>query len=219
MRATPLRRASAPTLVGLLLAAASAGAQSNAAHAHIGHVADAFNGTPAGMGLLATAAAEAEFAAVHADLAGMDPTNLEAIKRHVAHVLHAVDPTLIAEGPGGGYGLRQAASGAVRHIELAATAEGASDNVRTHAAHVAASAGNTVQRADAIVALAQQIQATSSATEAMSLLQQLTAETSALVPGLDANGDGRVGWEAGEGGLQQATQHMTLMKRGEGLVQ
>jgi hypothetical protein len=102
---------------------------------------------------------------------------------------------------------------------MAATAEGASDNVRTHAAHVAASAGNTVQRADAIVALAQQIQATSSATEAMSLLQQLTAETSALVPGLDANGDGRVGWEAGEGGLQQATQHMTLMKRGEGLVQ
>lgn len=217
MRATPFRRASRLALLALCVSAVSAAAQANPVHAHIGHVADAFNGTPNGMGLLPTAVAEAEVAVQHATFAAQDPSNLDAMKRHAAHVLHAVDPSLVQGGPGRGYGVKQAASGAARHIEMAASAQGASENVRTHAPHVAASANNTVQRADGIIALAQQIQATSSATEAAALVQRLATLAGQLVPGTDANGDGRVGWEAGEGGLQQATQHVTLMKRGEGL--
>jgi hypothetical protein len=218
MRATTLRRTSPLALCALFLSAGSAGAQANPVHAHIGHVADAFNGTPNGMGLLPTAVAEAEIAAQHATFAAQDPSNLDAMKRHAGHVLHAIDPTLVQSGPGRGYGLKQAASGAARHIEMAASAQGASENVRTHATHVATSANNVVQRADAIIALAQQIQASTSATEAAALVQRLATLAGALVPGTDANGDGRVSWEAGEGGLQQATQHMTLLKRGEGLA-
>ena len=37
-----------------------------------------------------------------------------------------------------------------------------------------------------------------------------------LYAGVDANEDGRVGWQAGEGGLQQAEMHMQLMLKGEG---
>ncbi len=34
---------------------------------------------------------------------------------------------------------------------------------------------------------------------------------------IDANQDGQIGWQAGEGGLQQAQAHMTLLMKGEGL--
>ena len=44
-----------------------------------------------------------------------------------------------------------------------------------------------------------------------------SALTDAIVNGVDADGDGRVGWQEGEGGLAQATQHLGLLKRGEGM--
>ena len=44
-----------------------------------------------------------------------------------------------------------------------------------------------------------------------------TALTDAILNGTDANEDGRVGWQEGEGGLAQATTHMGLIKRAEGL--
>jgi hypothetical protein len=39
-----------------------------------------------------------------------------------------------------------------------------------------------------------------------------------LVPGVDANGDGRIGWQENEGGLQQAEQHVGLLKTAEGIT-
>jgi hypothetical protein len=36
-----------------------------------------------------------------------------------------------------------------------------------------------------------------------------------LTAGLDANKDGRVNWDAPEGGLQQAQTHVDLLKKGE----
>ena len=71
-----------------------ASAQGSPIHGYIGEVADAFYGTPTGQGLLPTAVAEAEIAAVHAAFALIDPTNLDGIKLHVGHVLHAIEPGL-----------------------------------------------------------------------------------------------------------------------------
>jgi len=206
------------TLVGLALVvtAAPASAQS-AAHAHMGHVADGFGNTPDGQGLLPTAIAEAEVAATHAGLALRDLTNLDAMKRHTGHVLHAVDPNEMAQGPGLGYGVRRAAEGVVRHIEMAGSDDSASENVQLHSSHVATAAGNTVQRVDEIVALARRIMASGSAENAAPMMEELAAMAEQLVTGVDANGDGRTGWQEGEGGLQQAEQHMNLMKRGEGM--
>ena len=205
-------------LAGTLLSTPDLNAQANSVHSHIGYVADAFDGTPNGQGLLPTAVAEAEIAAEHAGFAAGDATYLDGIKRHAGHVLHAIDPTLAPGGPGLGYGVRQAAATVVLHIELAAADEGASDNVKTHAAHILATMDNVGQRADAIVALAQEIEAATSLATAAALLEQLTAPCAALLSGRDADRDGRVGWQPGEGGLRQATQHMTLMRRGEGLI-
>ena len=208
------------TLAGLALIAAigvdPASAQ-NAAHAHMGHVADGFGDTPDGMGLLPTALAEAEVASTHAGLALRDLSNLDAIKRHTGHVLHAVDPNEMAAGPGLGYGVRRAAEGVVRHIEMAGSFDGASENIQLHSQHVSTAAGNTVERVDEIVDLARRIMATSSASEAAPLMEELAALAGQLVSGVDADGDGRIGWQEGEGGLEQADRHMTLMKRGEGM--
>ena len=194
-----------------------AAAQSTAGHVHIGHVMDGFGNTPEGQGLLPTAIAEAEIAAQHAALAAGSTDNLEGMKRHAGHVLHAVDPGEADSGPGLGYGVKPAAAGVARHIELAAGTDGASGNITTHATHVATSANNTVQRADELIALAKQIQAATAVADAAAVAERLDALAAQLVAGHDADGDGRIGWQEGEGGLQQAEQHANLMKKGEGL--
>ncbi len=216
-RRTPrVSRALGAASVALALAATSVAAQ-NPAHTHIGHAADGFRNTPDGMGLLPTAVAEAETANTHANLAGRDPSSLEGMQRHMAHVIHALDPSEVENGPGAGYGVIAAAEGAARHISLAAAAEGGGDGVKTHATHVATAARNAVANAKAAIEVAEKIQAATDAAEAATLLTELTELTGAIVNGVDANADGRIGWQEGEGGLAQASTHMGLLKRAEGL--
>ena len=182
---------------------------------HIGHVVNGFGDTPNGQGLLTAAMAEARIAAQHATLAMRQPGNLEYMKTHAGHVINAIDPTLVAAGPGLKYGLRKAALGVATHIELAAGAQGASPNVIAHSRHVAMSARNTVARADQLLSLAQKVQTATSATEAAALVSQMASLADQLIAGADANADGKITWEQGEGGLQQCDEHMTLMLAGE----
>ncbi len=215
-----MRRATSISIIGAALAlVAFAGVQEAAAqaHNHIGHVADTWNDTPEMVGLLPAAIAEARVAAQHAGLAAKDPSNLDAMKRHTAHVLHAVDPTQIENGPGAGYGVKQAAEGAAKHIMAAANSDDASGAVKTHAEHVSTSASNAVARANEIVMLAQKIDAATSASAASSLVAELNDLAQALLSGVDANSDGRTGWQEGEGGLETAETHLNLMKSAEGL--
>lgn len=186
-----------------------------AAGVHIGHVVNAFGDTPDGMGLLPTAMAEARIAANHATLAARASGNLDGMKLHAGHVIHALDPTIVTTGPGRGYGVKRAALGVATHVELAAKALGASQNVITHSAHIAMSARNTVQRADQIIALAKQVQAATSAAEAAALISQIVSQCDQLIAGADTNGDGKITWEQGEGGLQQVQEHLNLLLAAE----
>jgi len=183
---------------------------------HIGHVMTSFQAAPMEEGLLPTAVAEAMIATQHAGLAGNSEGNLDAMKRHAGHVIHALDPTIETEGPGLGYGVKRAAMGVAQHIGLAAMAAGASQNVMTHSMHVSASANNVVARADELVAVAQQIRAATTAEDANAHLAELNTLAEQLYAGVDANQDDRVGWQTGEGGLQQAEMHMQLLLKGEG---
>lgn len=178
---------------------------------HIGHVVNGFGDTPGLQGLLPVALGEARIAAQHAALAIRQPTNLDYMKTHAGHVLHALDPKLIPAGPGLGYGAKRAATAIAAHIELAAGAEGAQPNVVSHARHIAMSARNTVTRADQLVALAQRVQSATSAADAAALVNQIVSLAEQLVAGADANSDGRITWEQGEGGLQQLEEHVKLM--------
>lgn len=199
------------------IAGATAVQAQNMAHTHMGHVTDGWNDTPDGMGLLPTALAEAEIAATHAGLAAEQPDNLDWMKTHSLHVLHAVDAGAIEAGPGLGYGVRQASEGVVAHIGFASEADSASDNVKLHAQHVTASANNTIGRVDAIATLVGEIQAASDAAAAAARVAEMQALTAQLKEGTDANGDGGVSWHEGEGGLAEVEKHMGLMRQGEGL--
>lgn len=180
---------------------------------HIGHVMNGFNETPSLQGLLPAAMAEARIAVQHATLAGRQPENLEYMKTHVGHVVHALDPMVVRTGPGMGYGVRKATEGVIAHIELAAAAPGASSNVIGHTKHVVIAAKNTLARIDQLLSLAQQVQTATVAADAAKLVSQITSLAEQLLAGADANGDGRVTYDAPEGGLQQADEHVRFMVR------
>ena len=192
-------------------------AQDGPGHAHIGHVADGFRGTPDGMGLLPTAAAEAEVALQHAGFAAREGTGLDGIRRHAAHVMHALDASSSEAGPGKGYGLIRAHGGVVQHIEMAAAADGASDGVKTHANHVATAARSALERAEEMKTIAGHLMETDNEQRATRGAARLAELAAAILEGHDANEDGRMGWNNGEGGIAQATTHLGLMKRGEGM--
>ena len=215
---TKTRLATTTALAAILATGAAApqiSAQS-AAHRHIGHVADMWRDTPDQVGLLVAAQMEAEVAAQHAGLAA-ESGDLAGIQRHTTHVLHAIDPSTSERGPGNGYGLIKAASGAVQHIELAGGSDDASNAVKNHSTHVAASAQNVVTWAEAIVEKAALVASATDMEAAKALADEIAAMTQAILSGTDADGNGRVTWQEGEGGLEQAATHLRLMKEAEGL--
>ena len=207
------------TLAGQHAPSAPAGAAAAAqpAHIHIGHIMTMWKDTPNTQGLLPLAVADAKVAAAHAELMQKEPDNLDFMKLHAGHVLHALDPTLEAKGPGSGYGVKRAAAGAHLHIQLAAKSQGASENVQTHARHVSASLSGATARTDQAIATAQRIRAATTASEAAALVTDVVAQTNSIANGLDADKDGSIGWHAEEGGLAQAQAHMDLMVKAEGL--
>lgn len=200
-------------LVGGTLAVS---AQQDMVKTHLGHVTTGFQGTPNGQGLLPTALAEAKIAAQHAALAMKSEGNLDAMKLHAGHVIHAIDPSVEAKGPGLNYGVKRAAQGVAQHIQLAAKAEGASKNVMTHSNHVATAAGNVVTWSDEILSMAKEIRSSTDAKAAAGHVAHLNMLAQQLTSGVDADKNGQTGWQAGEGGLQQAEMHVNLLLKGEG---
>ncbi len=214
MRLTNIRSAVLLSSIGLFAFGGDLVAQ--AAHAHMGHVADGWRDTPDQVGLLPAAVAEAEIAARHAGLAA-GSGSLGAIQAHCGHVVNALDPSVEESGPGKGYGVVKAATGAATHIGLAANSGDASANVKAHANHVETSANNVVEWARRVIELCAEVKASEDQAAAAELAKEIQAMTQAMVSGQDADGNGRTSWGEGEGGLEQASFHMGLMKRGEGI--
>ena len=190
-------------------------AQGATAQTHIGHVLDSFNGTPMNMGLLPTAMAEAKVAAQHAQLAAK-ATSLAMIQTHAGHVINAIDPTIVAQGPGAGYGVKKAAQGVAQHATFAANAANANEMVKMHAMHVSTAANNVVAMSDDIVAIAQKIRMSTSQEEAQKLAMEMAEKAEQLTTGVDADKNGQISWNKPEGGLNQAQQHMNFMKTAAG---
>jgi hypothetical protein len=189
--------------------------QANMVQTHIGHVLDSFNGTPMNMGLLPTAMAEAKTAAAHAAFAAK-ATTLPMIQTHAGHVINAIDPAIVAQGPGLGYGVKKAALGVAQHAGLAGMAPEANAMVKMHAMHVSTAATNVAAMSDDIVAIAQKILASTSLEEAQKLAAEMQTKAEQLTTGVDADGNGQISWNKPEGGLNQAQQHMGFMKMAAG---
>ncbi len=205
------------TLAALMLAIATGSYAGSAAHTHIGHVINSWNDTPSERGLLPTAMKEALVAAAHANYAAKAKNDLGEMKMHAGHVRHAIDPTLEAGGPGMGYGLIKAADGAIEHITLASKSADASAMVKTHTVHVVSSLNNAVARSRLALVEAQAIYDATSASEAAPHAVEMAKLTKAGLMGIDANGDGKISWHKGEGGLKVADKHMGFMLDAEGL--
>ncbi len=202
----------------LALAVALSGtafAQQKESHVHMDHVLKSWNDTPDKIGLLATADAEAAVAMTHISLALAKPGNLDSIKLHLTHVVNALDPSVMAKGPGLGYGVKKAAAGVAAHIGFAVKAGDASENVKLHAVHVSTSANNVVLWVGEAVAMAESVKGQSSAANALAEAKKVQAMLVRIVEGFDANKDGTTSWQDGEGGLAQAGQHMGFMAKGE----
>ena len=188
------------------------------ARAHIGHVMAGWKDTPDAKGLLPVAIAEAEIALKHAQFAASKPDDLEWMQTHARHVMHAVDPNTVSiEAPGLGYGVRKAAAGAMAHIGFSAGSEDASENVKLHAQHVAASAGNTDWRVSAIIIMSKRVLSYDKATKAAPRIQEILLMVEEILNGFDDNGDGKVTWHEGEGGLSVAKKHMGFMMKAENM--
>lgn len=214
----PIRTVVAVGLIAGLAAACAprperdmAASQPDTAIVYMEYITVAAPETPQGMALLPLATSEAEVAAQHARLAAQRPDDLDWMKLHAAHVLHAVAPRLAPPGPGLGYGVEQAARDISRQVRLAARAPGANAAMQTHAGHVATAAGNVVTWSEAVTTLAQAVQVASQPEEAAEKVDRMVLLTGAILTGNDADGDGTVTWRRGEGGLAQAEAHMDLM--------
>lgn len=205
------------TALLLLAGVPGARAQQGAVATHIGHVLTEAPDTPEGQGYLTVAENEAAVAIRHAELAAGDDSNLEWMQTHAGHVLHALDPSRMDEGPGVGYGLQNAVSQITRHIGLAADAEGASGGVETHAAHAVEAANAVSSRAEELAGIAQQILDAYDYSSAGSHVYRLRRVARELITGVDADEDGQVSWQAPEAGLAQVRRHVELMAEAEGL--
>jgi len=212
-------------VAGLGLLAAAVGAQEGAraqegAHAHILQVVNPEAASVAELGFLRQALGEAGNAAEYASFAAggqQRPGDLAAMKTHAGNVLHALDPARMADGPGLGFGLLEASHQTIAHVQMAADAPDATDNLRTHARHVVSCVQNTLARATRMLEITERILETESAGEADQLADELNTLGFQLRNGVDADGDGRITWREGEGGLYVAQEHMQLLLKGEGI--
>lgn len=236
MAVKPYIRRTTCALMGALLWTATTLAQApaNASHTHIAHVMTGWTDTPGMKGFLPTAIADAQVAMEEVERADLEG-RINDFWLYGGYVLNALDPGaetnallksayarlptnyITIEVPGTGYGIKRAVAGALQHVQLAVKSDGASDNVKTHAAHVIASLENVAKWTDEAIATVRKLLEAKDVGGGQVLVDELTAQIGQIAIGTDANGDGQTGWQTGEGGLRQANTHMRLMMKGEGL--
>ncbi|MGI9334837.1 MAG: c-type cytochrome [Gammaproteobacteria bacterium] len=194
---------------------ADAAAAQDGYRQHLDNINVEWPNAPGGAGLLAILEQEADIARQHAGLAIEDTENLDNIQLHTRHVRHAVDPAKESsgQGPGKGFGVCPAARALVEHMTLARDAADAPQSVKTHAEHVLASAGNIVTWCGKVLDKAAQILGGASPVASAFFAEETVEHMRWITEGRDANEDGEVSWDAGEGGLAQVKQSLALIEQ------
>ena len=100
---------------------------------------------------------------------------------------------------------------------MAGESDDASGAVKTHSTHVKTSCENVVAWAEAIAEKAAGVAAATDMAAGQGTRRRDRRMTQAILSGTDADGNGRISWGEGEGGLEQAATHLRLMKEAEGL--
>lgn len=150
------------------------------AHVHVGHAITGWTDTPGGRGLCEVALADAAVAAEHARFAVEGARDIESVRLHLGHVLHAVDPARAPSGPGSGYGLVQALDGCVDHLGYAAEVRDASANLKAGLPPLVAALQPSVRESRSVAALAAEAQRSGDAAVVVAYAQEVAARSGAI---------------------------------------
>jgi hypothetical protein len=156
-------------------------------------------GTPAQQGFLYIAMYDAGVAAQNASLA-QAATRPEEVKTRVGEVMYAIDPEAAPAWPakatgivevwaGSGYGMRRAVRRMNEVITAALEQQGGSDALRTYGPGAIRCAENTLERAERVLALSDQVLAAGTDAELKPILRELDQVATALNNGVPAPGD------------------------------
>jgi hypothetical protein len=170
------------------------------AHLHLLHVMTNWRDTPGARGFLPVAVDEARVAVEHARLAAR-AASLDEIHLHAGHVLHALDPAVQPNGPGAGYGVKKGIGGAIQHLDLAMSADGATGDMTAKASAAVSSLSQIALLVDQAIAAARNTQSTTDSAAAARFAVDLDASIRRI------NED-----------LQQALAQMNLILKTEGLL-
>jgi hypothetical protein len=176
-----LVRATCCLLAALSLSACFTVARPTIAHVHIGHSTDGWIDTPGKVGLVAVAEREAEIAADHARQAFQAGRNSAELKRQAGFVLHAMDPTIEAAGPGMGYGFIRAIDGAIDHVRFAADSSDASKNLKDSILGLESAASRIRQSAKVSGAISQEIRRSNKPEDLVSLAEELRDQSATIL--------------------------------------
>ena len=189
-------------------------AEPKAYEVHIGHILTGLPGTPGDVGLATILEEELAIAQAHAGYAAADLEDWANIQLHTHHVRHAVDPAAetSGQGPGLGYGIVKAADGIVQHMEFSRDSADASESAKIHSVHVIAAARNVRFWAGKIVDRSGQIIGGASPISSAFYAEENLEQLGWILNGHDADGDGSISWDEGEGGLAQIKAHLSYIE-------
>lgn len=205
------------TLAFAALAGTTLAESMNVAHMHLDHVAIEWAETPDKQGFLPTALNEADIAQTHMTLAANPGNDLAAVKLHVGHVLHALDPEEQETGPGLGFGVVEGADNAEKHMLYAAQSPGASDNIIGNNLSVRNPLKNAESLAKKAIRRGKAILKADSMEDARDDLEAMAWLVNAMINGIDENEDGMIEADKKEGGLMIASEKLAEIRAAEGL--
>ena len=180
-------------------------------HVHVGHAMTAWRDTPNEQGLFVIAEQEAVIAFEHAQYALASAHDLDKLKMHVKHVQHTMDPGIVKEGAGLGYGFIKAISAARDHILFAADSNDASENIKNSAERWSENVDVIIQRSRLVVALSNDILVLDSYEDIIALTEELKLLTEYNLYGYDSDNDGVIGNIMADYGLKQLKEEIHAM--------
>jgi hypothetical protein len=177
-------------------------------HAHVGHSLTTWRDTPDEQGLFVVAEQEITIAWQQAQSA--QQTSATVARKHLAGVIHALDPEQQATGPGLGYGGIRALTGAAQHIEFASTSDDASRNIVKGAEAFVKQTAVVIDNLRLAVDVAILAQKSTDA-EISGLTAEIVPIIDRSLNGADVDGNGSIGNTAEEIGLKQMRQQLLEM--------
>jgi hypothetical protein len=185
------------------------------AHVHIGHALTAWTDTPGNQGLFVVTENEARRVLDLADSLTSQST-LDQIRSTMGEIVNVIEPPNSGRSrPDENYGLKRAFTGAMDHLEFAADSDDASANVRSTIPGLRNDAQAVVERHELIVAIAREIQDTTSVTEAAALTEEVQILARGILYGVELDGKDPIGSRPDEYGLLQLRNAIAAMTERE----